>query len=1083
MVTQPKQNFSFLGGLVSRALWNRSDIENYGKWFAEATNVRLSDLGPLVNRTGTKRLYDMSETEGPYKMLSFSFNNNETCCIILAKDCFVVFKSDGTPVMDSGEESSSGYESESGESGIEYTGIKKFNSILDVSGIEDVKYCQSGDIIYVVNGIQKPVMIKRLSKDFSNWEMVEFDAEIFPIDIENDEKDKKLSLATITKTIPQGTTYYNSSLSFNLPNNTKAPKGYYSKVKFDIYKSDSQEWINIIDTTQDESIKFSNSQLANALSSSSTLLTYARYVQYNPTNTGNDSIDIVLKDGTLADETDYTHIITKINLTINGDIYKISNVNGGKFVDGATHKTDTSRTHTIVLPENCIVTRMSWSNGRWNNEQQYGVKSHFTYVDMVSPYEALIALGADMSSFSQYFTVDAVNRTISCRAWYFADASITSYHKYYGVAFTGYTAYSLDYNGYNIQKDFNITEHTTGEAPIVISNHYMSSDGFSFFSDKQVGDVFAIRHHINSQNIHMYIRDAFTGYSNVILGSKKWRYISAGAWGGAIELQYSDDGQKTWKTFFKRKTDGDKTTINDNTSGEIDTDEELIAYRVFVSIGDPADDYPFNFDFNATERYVRSYYKITNIIDANSAEVKCIKNDVGDFYDYDNLNNYAAPFSNILVALIIRVNGSLPQVEIKDAPICTSSFMWSESLYSNSKKWPTAANFYQNRLFFGKDWYLNGSSTNDFYDFYEPILKEDDGPVSMSLLGYKVDNIQNILTTRSFFTFTSGGEYGISSEVALTQKDKQLKQLSYHGSNSCVPILCGNTILFVDSSNNTVRAFQYSFEIDGYEAQDVTHYVQDVFKGKTIKTTAYIKKTKECLFLTTDGEIFVFKFIKEQEISSWYMWKHAKYTIDNICVVPKGSEEVLFMLVSDGVNMYLEQLSEDMYADSVISTIIDDTESLQTPYSQGDKVVVNDGVNKYFKYVDENGCINNLKRLGVAKIGLSYQTVATLLTPVMPLDRYGTIQSTFNKRIPFKVYISYLDSYGFKVGVTANEKFSPEFMLVNDVIDNETKLVSGQKCVNIPASFNNSSMISFVQDKPYPMVIDNTLIEVEYGGR
>lgn len=590
-----------------------------------------------------------------------------------------------------------------------------------------------------------------------------------------------------------------------------------------------------------------------------------------------------------------------------------------------------------------------------------------------------------------------------------------------------------------------------------VSGAYTAQSSFNFFNEKSINEVFAINSTVEASNIHATYTGSVVNYQKnnctatttppTFISDGNWRYNSSGLWNGTVNLYYSKDNGASWTKFFTRTNDAynQYSTTNDNTSGTIETGD-LILLKMEATITAQDNASKFNAELACKQFDINSYYKIYTITDSDTATVYCIKNDVGELTNMDS---------------------------------------WRESVFSTSKGYPTAIGFYQNRLFLGKDYMIYGSASNDFWDFYEPTSVKDSNPITMSLLGYQVDSIQNIVTVRSFFVFTTGGEFGIGSEGALTQADKYLKQLSAHGSSNCNPIFCGDIIVFVDASGNTVRAFQYSLDVDSYEATDMSVLIEQVLKGKTIKTTEYLKHTKECLFLTTDGDVYVFKFYQEQNIAAWSKWRHAKYNITNLCVVPSSNNTEILYIAMDTTKgeKVIEKFVEGQYCDSLHTyTRGTATDTFTTDFEKDDIVVVDDGVDSnYLVTVGDDGEIQTKNESTSITVGLRYISEATLLSPEIQLQ--DGVFTTFNKKRPFNVHLFYRDSYGFKVGVEDFDTQEIQYQDIHNFIDQEDELDTGKAKVLVPARFEGNSRVTFVQQLPYPMVIENVMIDTDYGGK
>jgi hypothetical protein len=221
----------------------------------------------------------------------------------------------------------------------------------------------------------------------------------------------------------------------------------------------------------------------------------------------------------------------------------------------------------------------------------------------------------------------------------------------------------------------------------------------------------------------------------------------------------------------------------------------------------------------------------------------------------------------------------------------------------------------------------------------------------------------------------------------------------------------------------------------------------------------------------------------EQNIMAWSHWKHGQYKITNLCVSPRGAYDDLYVVVDAPDGKFVEKLDEGIYSDSVEEYLFEEpVVEVQTQLIEGKVVNVDDGINnKYKASVNEFGKVKLRSPSANVKIGLSYNSTATLLTPTISLQD-GTY-TTFRKQKLNKAYFIYKDSFGFKVGEENSEKMEIDFQSPADSIESQVSLSSGKKSVLIPNTYDSTARLSFVQDEPYPMKIVNVLLESDYGGQ
>ena len=569
------------------------------------------------------------------------------------------------------------------------------------------------------------------------------------------------------------------------------------------------------------------------------------------------------------------------------------------------------------------------------------------------------------------------------------------------------------------------------------------------FNDFVVNEVFCLHTELDDKSVS--INAEGSSLSETIYSTGKWRIYTAGSWQGSVSVEYSKNNGLTWQQCYNFISNAKSNSNNANSSGEIESINGVVLLRIRTTGIAHDQSHPFEANLSTENGELNSYYKILEKKSDTEMVVECVKNNIGT----------------------------------------TSSYKWREAIFSNRKKWPKAIGFYQNRLFFGKGYELYGSKIDDFWDFYEPTSVNKDDYINMSLLSYQVNEINDIVTLRTFFAFTEGAEYAIASEGALSQDDKFLKQLSSHGTNASRPIIAGNVVLFSDASQKRIRVLKYAFETESYEAEEVSTNIEEILEQENITSAEWNPEKKEAYFLSDTGVLFVLKFFPEQNILAWSHWKHAKGDIKNICVIPNGSYYELYVSVLINGELFLEKLSSETYMDSSkFYSFKEKTNSIVTDFAEGESVFVkeveylegNKESNRHYKViVKKDGVVDFLGEVQNAWVGRAYTSEACLLSPVS-VFRDGAA-TTFNRMKVFKVHFVYNNSYGFSVGAESEDCFEPNLHNASIDMEEEQKLTSGKNSVLISSKYDGSGRVRFFQDKPFPMNIENVLLEVDYGGR
>lgn len=1004
MANSDFQRHSFLGGEVSPALYERCDMDKFGRWFAKAENIRFYETGGFRNRPGFVKIANTKNNAAgqKIKLISFSFNDEESFLVEFGAGYARFFKN-GQPIMD-------------GSSPYEIT--TPFLSFSE----NDIKYAQAGDTIFITHPQYGIYELIRQNIEGTSWLLRKFKADILPMGEMNDVKTDTVTLAesedapgilNFSLQDPDDTNaFYNPSLSFE------------GDSTYNYSLSGRVTHQTFVDSFNGQ---FSESGVAMTISSDNVITVVF------------DDLSASIISGTF--EYEYEKVMTSSSSsTTNGKVPTDSTSN--------VWKTAASEPSVVIY----VPLTAKYVSKVTSYYEYYNAKIHSTKTQ----YDKKSKEIATNKQAATSFTIAASITDITEQKSYLSAVGENgvSLDACGGTELTENTNYigSSTWPGIaGISKTLSVSYVTTvsdsitrpfadtSEGKYVLTFSGDENADFLSAGKIEIGDTILLMNSVDEQSWSAKLDSPGSTWTSGP-SNGKWRTYSLGNWKGNVLIEYSTDNKQTWTDYFKwQSEDKDNYPYNISTSGTVNADDSVF-FRVTATVTEG------NLKiFFSTDNYLTNSYYLVKFIapDSSFALVDPIKNDVGEV---------------------------------------TANYRWRLPAFSSYEGYPQSIGFYQNRLFFAKDYILYGSKTNDFWDFYESVSLQADDPVTMSLLSTKANIIRNLVTQRSFFVFTSGGEYGIGSEGALTQSDKYLKAFSSNGSNPCLPVLISDVVLFVDKSANSVRALKYSLESDGYEAPDITLMLRALLEQENFITTDTIFEDKEALFLSDAGTIWVLKYITDQNVLSWSHWKHANGKIVNICVVPNGAKHDLYIVVEKGGEQLIEKMQEGTFLDTVQSFDATEASKVSVTGAQGEeKTVIQDG-RVFKKVIDTNGQIDcppdSTKPF---EVGNTYTSTATLLSPTFQVSENAAVN--YEKKAVFKVFFYYINSHGFKIGVDDSEKMQVEWQPVTDSIDEEHELTSGKKSVLIPSSFNGSSMLSFVQEEPYPMIVHDVLVQTDYGGK
>lgn len=1053
MPIMDKQYTNFLGGEVSKNLYHRADMGQFGRWFATADNLRFAETGSFKNRGGFEQVANTKNgiPADPVKLLCFSFNDSQSFLIEMGSTNgvgYARFFKDGKPILVNNEP----YEIES-----------PFGSMRD----NHIRYAQAGDIIFITSEKSGLYELRRLNVDGTHWEFKKWESKTPPMGEINENEDDYLTA-----------TNYNISVTNTKVINIPTASGSVFRGA-NLYINNTIRW-------SDGDTSFTAASLASALNDFFTgediNVTVTSSGTYNLTFTSPDfsaagvstiKIEFGTNSSTTTDSFTFTTRPAVLNTAGFAALKRLTIKNGSVIIagfvkedkhhyDGAYLKTVTINGDRTVTPSytgtethaqymrkaatalaNYIKTNLvnlSYSPNR-NFAEWYGYNQNYNH----QPYRER---GLD-PAYAKYFgnfmdvsynsTGDQIVFVPHPKAYYWTTYGSPQYSGWGDREIVAWGRITIEYEYYNQLKT------TATSVDVNSTSAYKVNASENFFADMAIGDSFAVRQYLPAGVVYknQTSSQAYSAYSNVVKGDGKYRYYSSGLWRGSISVEYSLDKGNTWIVLHEIVS-ADKETApgNDNSSGEIEFDD-VVYFRAHYEVLDGT----FTFTLETSPYQMWSYYKVLAIESGHIAYAECTKNDVGPF---------------------------------------TAMHEYKKNAFSDSLGHPSVIGFFQNRMFLGRDFRLYGSSIDDFWDFYLHAQDpQDDDAVELSVLGNKVNTIKNLCTQKGLFVFTDGAEFGITSQGSLTQADKFLKQFSSHGCNDCEVVLTGDLALFVDKTNHVVRALKYSFETESYESPDVTIMLTQKIDKETFVKADFAFNDKEAYFLTANGIVYCMKYMPEQDILSWSHWTHAAGMIDDICVVPNDGKNDIYIVVSSNGSQYIQRMNDNIHLDSFVQMKNNmPINQIQTPYSSETVVtVITDKADWFMINPDENGIVNLPKYLTKVTWGLSYTSTAALLTPTMQLED-GTF-TTYNQNKPFRVMFFYNSSYGFTVGTEdVGEQMKIEWQdPYNSTADEEVYSSSGSKTVQIPARFGRDNRVVFEQRMPYAMDVYDIMIENDHGGK
>lgn len=239
--------------------------------------------------------------------------------------------------------------------------------------------------------------------------------------------------------------------------------------------------------------------------------------------------------------------------------------------------------------------------------------------------------------------------------------------------------------------------------------------------------------------------------------------------------------------------------------------------------------------------------------------------------------------------------------------------------FDDAGNYPSAVVYFQQRLIFAntnnypESVWASRSGLRKNFMISTPL--QDDDAVTFQLAGLQVQSVRHMLEAGKLILFTSSGEWTVEGDVngVLTPTAINVKQYTGNGSGSLRPLLVTGSALYVQSRGSVVRDLTYQWEAQGYRGNEVSIFASHLFDGHTLVDWAYQQIPQSIVWaVRDDGVLLGLTYVREHLVTGWH-----RHTVDgvveNVCVVPEGSEDTVYLVVLRNINGVAKRYHERMF--------------------------------------------------------------------------------------------------------------------------------------------------------------------------
>jgi hypothetical protein len=237
--------------------------------------------------------------------------------------------------------------------------------------------------------------------------------------------------------------------------------------------------------------------------------------------------------------------------------------------------------------------------------------------------------------------------------------------------------------------------------------------------------------------------------------------------------------------------------------------------------------------------------------------------------------------------------------------------------------YPTSVAFFRERLAFGMGQRIDLSVSSDFENFAIDVFGEilPESAVTAYARSGSANEIVGMVDKRSLIVATGGGEFVLDAQTTsepFGPNNIRVSNETEYGSRPIRPIRVGENVMVVQGSGRRVRAMQYSFDVEGFIAPDMTVRSEHIVKPGVVAMARQESPFQTFWFVRGDGVLLSFAYDTTQEVRGW-----ARHTlggggiVEAVSVIPSpdGERDDLWLTVRRTINGATRRYVEIMAAE------------------------------------------------------------------------------------------------------------------------------------------------------------------------
>lgn len=240
--------------------------------------------------------------------------------------------------------------------------------------------------------------------------------------------------------------------------------------------------------------------------------------------------------------------------------------------------------------------------------------------------------------------------------------------------------------------------------------------------------------------------------------------------------------------------------------------------------------------------------------------------------------------------------------------------------------YPACVTHYQQRRVFAHQpshlGRIQGSKPGQSNNFDVTDIVQDSDAFNFDLSSQAIEDIRSLISARALIVLTSTGGTVVrgsgsqrGGSTAVTPSSIDATKQGTRGASWVDPVMVDNTVLYVGSKAAAVRAASYDpfYEVLSNMGTDLALVAQHFLRNHSIIDMAYQESPNSIVWMVRDdglllGLTFVPAPQPDEAIHGWHQHP-TNGTVQRVCVVQEGLDDVLYMVTQRAGAFYIERMA------------------------------------------------------------------------------------------------------------------------------------------------------------------------------